>query len=39
VVAEYSKAAGYDFILNSRMLLYGGTEYDITNEVLTRLNK
>lgn len=39
VVAEYSKANGYDLILNSRMLLYGGTEYDLTNEVLTRLNK
>ncbi|MBU0880857.1 MAG: OmpH family outer membrane protein [Candidatus Omnitrophica bacterium] len=39
VVAEYSKAAGYDLILNSRMLLYGGTEYDLTNEILTRLNK
>ena len=39
VVAEYSKATGYDFILNSRMLLYGGTEYDLTNEILSRLNK
>jgi len=39
VVAEYSKAAKYDLILNSRMLLYGGNEYDLTNEILTRLNK
>lgn len=39
VVAEYSKAAGYDFILNSRMLLYGGAEYELTNEILSRLNK
>lgn len=39
VVAEYSKATGYDLILNSRMLLYGGTEYDLTNEILSRLNK
>jgi Skp family chaperone for outer membrane proteins len=39
VVADYSKATGYDFILNSRMLLYGGTEYDLTTEILSRLNK
>ncbi|MCX5678808.1 MAG: OmpH family outer membrane protein [Candidatus Omnitrophica bacterium] len=39
VVADYSKATGYDFILNSRMLLYGSTEYDLTNEILSRLNK
>ncbi len=39
VVADYSKSNGYDFIMNSRMLLYGGTEYDLTNEVLSRLNK
>lgn len=39
VVAEYSKANGYDYILNSRMLLYGGEGYDLTNEILSRLNK
>ena len=39
VVAEYSKANGYEFILSSRGLLYGGLEYDLTNEVITRLNK
>lgn len=39
VVSDYSKANGYDFILNSRMLLYGGDQYDLTNEVLSRLNK
>jgi len=39
IVTEYSKANGYDFILNSRMLLYGGAEYDLTNEVLNKLNK
>ncbi len=39
VVADYSKANGYDYIMNSRMLLYGGSEYDLTNEVLSRLNK
>lgn len=39
IVTDYSKANGYDYILNSRMLLYGATEYDLTNEVLSRLNK
>ncbi len=39
VVAEYSKTTGYDIILNSRMLLYGGAEYDLTSEILSRLNK
>lgn len=39
VVAEYSKASGYDVVLNSRMLLYGAEQYDLTNEVLSRLNK
>jgi outer membrane protein len=39
VIALYAKEAGYDFILNSRTLLYGGDQYDVTNEVLTRLNK
>ncbi|MFH1189283.1 MAG: OmpH family outer membrane protein [Candidatus Omnitrophota bacterium] len=39
VVAEYSKETGYDLILNSRMLLYGGPEYDLTSEILSKLNK
>ena len=39
IVTEYAKANGYDLVLNSRMLLYGGQEFDLTNEVLTRLNK
>lgn len=39
VVTDYSKANGYDMVLNSRMLLYGGEQYDLTNEVLSRLNK
>lgn len=39
VVAEYSKATGYDLILNSRMLLYGGSEYDLTAEILSKLNQ
>lgn len=39
IVTDYSKANGYDFILNSRMLLYGGEQYDLTAEILSRLNK
>jgi len=39
VVSDYAKATGYDFVLNSRMLLYGGEQYDLTAEILTRLNK
>lgn len=39
IVTAYAKENGYDIILNSRMLLYGGEQYDLTNEVLTRLNK
>ncbi|MCM8761017.1 MAG: OmpH family outer membrane protein [Candidatus Omnitrophica bacterium] len=39
VVTEYAKTNGYDMVLNSRMLLYGGEQYDLTNEILSRLNK
>lgn len=39
IVTDYSKANGYDLILNSRMLLYGDVQYDLTKEILTRLNK
>lgn len=39
LVSEYAKEKGYDMILNSRMLLYGGEQYDVTADVLTRLNK
>jgi outer membrane protein len=39
VVTDYSKANGYDLILNSRMLLYGGEQYDLTKEISGRLNK
>ena len=39
VVSEYSKTNGYDLILNSRMLLYGGEQYDLTKEISSRLNK
>ena len=39
VVNEYAKASGYDLVLNSRTLLYGGEEYDLTSAVLAKLNK
>ncbi len=39
VVSDYAKANGYDVVLNSRMLLYGSEQYDLTSEILTRLNK
>lgn len=39
LVTAYAKESGYDFVLNSRMLLYGAEQFDLTNEVLTRLNK
>ena len=39
VVGDYAKASGYDMVLNSRMLLYGGEQYDLTSEVSSRLNK
>lgn len=39
VVANYSKEAGYDMILNSRTLLFGSPEYDLTAEITKRLNK
>lgn len=39
VVSDYAKANGYDIVLNSRMLLYGSDQYDLTSEILTRLNK
>lgn len=39
VVSDYAKESGYDYILNARMLLYGGEQYDLTAEVLKRLNK
>jgi len=39
VVTDYSKQEGYDVVLNSRMLLYGNEQLDLTGEVLKRLNK
>lgn len=39
VIGAFAKEGGYDIILNSRMLLYGADQYDVTAEVLKRLNK
>ncbi len=39
IVTDYSKQEGYDIILNSRMLLYGREDMDLTGEILKRLNK
>lgn len=39
VINGYAKENGYDMVLNSRMLLYGAEQYDVTAEILKRLNK
>ncbi|MCX5685936.1 MAG: OmpH family outer membrane protein [Candidatus Omnitrophica bacterium] len=39
IVTAYAKETGYDLIVNSRALLYGSEQYDLTKEVLSRLNK
>jgi len=39
VVTDYSKETGYDVVVNSRMLLYGKEDMDLTAEILKRLNK
>ncbi len=39
VISVYSKEQGYDIVLNSRTLLYGKPEYDVTEEILKRVNK
>ena len=39
VVEAYAKEAGYDMVVDTRMLLYGSEQNDLTAEVLGRLNK
>ena len=39
IVTAYAKETGYDLIVNSRALLYGSEQYDLTKDVLSRLNK
>ncbi len=38
-IKAYSKEAGYDYIFDSRMVLYGKEISDVTGEVIKRLNK
>jgi len=38
VVEAYSKQETFDVMLNSRMLLYGNEQLDVTEEILKRLN-
>lgn len=37
-VSDYAKEAGYDLVLNSRVLMYGKEDLDFTNEIIKRLN-
>jgi len=39
VVTDYSKETGYDYVINSRALLFGQEQYDLTEEIIKRLNK
>lgn len=39
VINNMAKSKGYDMVLNSRTLLFGAPEYDVTAEVLATLNK
>ncbi|MDD5135867.1 MAG: OmpH family outer membrane protein [Candidatus Omnitrophica bacterium] len=39
IVTDYAKANGFDFVVNSRTMLYGSEQYDLTSEILARLNK
>ena len=37
-ISDYAKKNGYTIIINSRVLLYGQTEDDLTQAILTILN-
>lgn len=40
IVADYAKEGGYDLILNAfPSVLYGAPQFDVTEEILKRLNK
>lgn len=39
VIIDYSKENGYDYIFDSRTLLYGDEKSDLTDEILKKLNK
>jgi len=38
-IAAYAKEAGYDLILDSRVVLYGQDKDDVTNEIMARMNR
>ncbi len=38
VIQDYGNSKGYSIILNDRVLLYGGTSMDLTDEVIKVLN-
>jgi outer membrane protein len=38
VINNYAKEGGYDIILNQRVMLYGREEYDVTADILKKLN-
>lgn len=38
IISAYAKEAGYDLVLIKQTVLYGGSELDITAEVVKRLN-
>ena len=38
-VAAYAKEAGYDIVLDSRVIIYGSEKDDLTNEAMARMNK
>lgn len=39
VVTEKGTSGGYDYILDSRNIMYAADKYDLTQEVVTELNK
>lgn len=39
VISNYAKEQGFDMIMNSRTLLYGKEDMDMTEEILKRVNK
>ncbi len=39
VVSDFAAQEGYDMILNDRVLIYGSPAQDLTEDILTILNK
>lgn len=38
VISSYAKESGYDIVLIKQMVLYAGSDFDLTSEVIKRLN-